>query len=358
MFQLGFSQGGNGVSEINDRAKTIIEAVGNLMRSWDAWSADNSVQAIKPSSRLAAALDVSVTTCCYGDVPESCRNICMAMEEIRVAYENYQNGEFQPKTLEPLPVFYNAMRKLNERIAKVDLKTSHRTVIESVQELRRQGLNDEQIAKAYGAFSDRHNRWAGPFFDGAGRVRNDMIEAELKTPKSVISDDFEHPADALRAAEIVEIQKDRQKRFDELEDANKSERSEQVRPKPTKQQVIDYLREGGFPHQLQHDYTITTEEINEIAIEAGIAVHTPDTYEPKPKTEAADASLTGESGEQSQTRGEFDADAAKVRVRALSDEGKTPVDIAAIISREFGHPVNSQRVVAWLRTKPVATTTT
>lgn len=343
---------------LDDRSRTIIEAVGNLLRSWDAWAEDSSTQVIRPTSQLAAVLDVAITTCCYGDIPEVCRDICQAMETVRVAHEDYLDGEFQPQTMEPLPVFYHAIKTLSEAVSNVQVNDSHRTVIESVTELRKQGLNDEQVARAYGAFNERLGVWVGPFFNSAGRIRADMIEAEVRKPGSIITDDFQHPANTARQSEILAIKTERTKRFKELEDVNKSERSQQVKPRPTDEQVIEYLKEGGFPHQLQHDYTITIAEINEIALRAKLAVQTPDTYTPASKDEPGSESLTETANlveQQQQSAPANDATAIRQRVYDLHDAGKSPNDIATVLSTEFKKSINSQRVVAYLRAKPAAT---
>lgn len=331
----------------NDRGQAIVDSVSVMLDAFDAWQQDAANFDIKPHSPLARAIEHSVLTVCYGDIPEQVRGIEIAVGRLRLAFEDYQGGEFRERTREPMPSFYAAMRSVAEAFRGCEQQTAQTTVIESVSELRLQKLNDEQIARAYGAWDDEANQWTGPFFDRHGRVQTALIQQEITQPGSVLGPAFQHPLDQIHLLQRERRLNEQAARFADRQETSKSEEARRIKPKPTRETVLQLLAEKLFPHQIQLDYDITMIEINAIAESVGVAVKTPEPYQP------ADSRLPLSNLDASPTSNVPESQVSlteRVKARTAeilaSEPEATSHDIATRLSHEFGQQVKVVSVAA------------
>lgn len=106
-----------------------------------------------------------------GDIPADCRDLADAVEEFGEAFARFDNREDVGNPY-PAADFWAARESLESMLQRA--KPVSLPPLETVPELRRQGVTDNQIATMYG-FTDRE-----------GRLMPQLVQRELDKPGSVL----------------------------------------------------------------------------------------------------------------------------------------------------------------------------
>lgn len=312
---------------MTSRKAQILAAVDDCLTEYKLWMDDNAIQHIPVGHRLDAAIGAAVAMCEAGDVPTECRQLIDGVMRLAVEYDRYHGGEFVPRTKSPKQRFHSAVEAVARARGGSEQPAPRK--MESVKELRRQGLSDSQIAVCFARFNEPAGIYVGIFHDNKGRVLHDLIQQEYEKPGAIIPVDWMHPNEAA----------DRQRA--EADYANQFTRLTKLRDEDTQTSgkewteadVVSYLREGAFVHQVVHVYGITQQQVIEIANRNGIDI------DPKQPGIEKDVRLE-ESDAAKLTDDQF-----RKRVYELSDEGTAAPDIVKTLRHEFQDPsIKVQRV--------------
>lgn len=117
------------------------------------------------------------------------------IEKLEVYYQDYLRKKSSRPNSNPSADFFS---QINHVVAQVlDWPNLHtrRVIVDSVENLHRQGLYPNQIALMYGL---KH--------EASGEGRGDLIEQELASPGSVIGPDYVHPGELDRQRLRAEIE--------------------------------------------------------------------------------------------------------------------------------------------------------
>lgn len=321
------------------RKEQILKAVDDVLSEYVLWMGDDALQHIPVGHRLDAAIGSVEAMCGSGDVPTDCRQLVDCVARLGVEYQKYHDGEFVPRTKSPTQRFHAAVEAVTKSRAGADAPPPRR--MESVRELRRQNLSDSQIATCFARWNDAAGMYVGPFHDSKGRVLHADIQAEFDKPGTLIPADWTHPNERAEREIAEQNYADNFTRLQKLRDESVPEAKSW-----SEADVVAYLREGAFVHQVVHVYGITQQEVVEIANRAGIEI---DCRQPgldkgvELPAESA-AKLTDET--------------FRERVFALADGGKSAPEIVKELRHEFQDPkIKVQRVNQLLihRAKAAAT---
>lgn len=256
--------------QADQRKEAILRVVDEFIEAYDAWVNDAKTVMIDPDGPLGDRIEIMLTVCGIGAVPEKCLDLVLAVNRLGLEWRRYNEGSFVAGTLEPQSPFYAAVRAVSEARRGVKLPTAR--LVESVRTLREQKVSDIQIAKIYGFRNG--DLWTGPFFNARGAVMSHLIDKECEQPGSVITADWQHPADAAAAAQRERDMQTRLERVDQRASQSVERRREGTRP--TDQQIADYLAEGAFLHQVLRQWPMLTgKEVLAVAARRGLAVKTP-----------------------------------------------------------------------------------
>ena len=129
------------------------------------------------------------------------------IEKLEVYYQDYLRKKSSRPNSNPSADFFG---QINHVVAQVlDWPNLHmkRVIVDTVENLHRQGLYPNQIALMYGL---KH--------DASGEGRGELIEQELASPGSVIGPDYVHPSEIERQRLRAEIETWINKSAEEIKD--------------------------------------------------------------------------------------------------------------------------------------------
>lgn len=329
---------------LHSRRADIIRAIDALIDAHDKWCDDLTTTGIDDGSDLDAALQVAISTICYGDVPADCREIADRMRRVELEYQAYVDRAKVTTEGEPVQAFWSAFRDVLETYRKVRIAVEGR-VLKSVKEYKAEGLNDYQIAVQFGLRVD--GRWTGIFFSEHGQPLSRQIEQEADEPGSVIPADFVHPEDQIIRQKLnIELQGhlDRATQVEEQSKAGIVQKSEAERLKEIESDVIAFLKEGALPWQVAKRFEITLNQVDDVAKRHGIATESApadsdddDADSPEEPTAAA-----AEPEPPKAT-----PDAVKAAAVERFEDGRTDMKAIAVeLSQHFSSAVTVQRVSA------------
>ena len=325
------------------RTTEIVDRISELMRTFSAWQQQPGSLDIATSSSLAAAIRAAIVCVANGDTPSMLVPLCGKVAILEERWTAYCDGDCRPKTKEPMPYFYAAFRELGtELMASRRLVQDEKTPVYPVAHFVTQGLSPSQIAGQYSAFDESLGYQVGPFHQ-MGRVVEEWVHEEIANPGSRLKPGFVHPRD-----EVEKQQRERQLRrhvesVESVLDVSKSEAVGKIKPKPTRETVLQLLGEKLFPKQIMLDYDITEAEIDAIAMGAGIAVEAVPTEKLTPQSERQPETPATPSTESL-------SDRVKTRTAAILAEQPeaTSTEIAALLTTEFGQQVKPASVNAFM----------
>lgn len=314
------------------RRETILADVDHLLHTHDQWENDRT-QPDVPTESVEQAIEGAVYTCQHGDVPADCRELVDAMSKLGHEWQQYSDGHWD-RQQRPMPTFWEAFRSVV--IARKGAERITPNPIEQVSKLRAQGLNDLQIAKAYGE-RDEDGNWTGPFFGRNNVPRPDLIaqqeKHELSQPggEQIIPDGWVHPSERHRVESAEQAAENRLRRLEERkEDA----------PHVEKATIEEMLHEGAFPAQIAKVKGVALEEVYDVARQCGVEPNERDGRKRHhPESEPADETC--------------DEDATSLNdlivEMATKDDTLGAPDIAAKLSSDLGQAVTVKKVAAVLR---------
>lgn len=323
-----------------DRTTEILGSVDRLQKEWDEWANDPmSPEAIEEDSSLESAIQSAVSTCDSGDVPSSCRELVDAVSRFGMEHSNYRAGDFDRMNRAPWRKHSAAFAAVCR--ARVGADQPQKTFAESVSLLRSQKdssgrcVPDHQIAEIYGCRLS--GKWVGPFFGPNEEILGHLISQEADKPGSVIGPDFVHPRD---------VSDEQQRALDVASRMNRLQRqADEDKPRTfTDEDVLNYLREGAFPHQAAEVYRINLEEVHRIARDGNLVLAGANEHlMASPVPTEANKIVSEENQNSSDTAKRFES-------RILEMSGKSsPADIRNVIKAEFRTDVSIQQITAIIR---------
>ena len=312
------------------RKEQILAAVDSCLEEYTLWMNDDAIQHIPVGHRLDAAIGAAVSMCEAGDVPTECRQLVDSVMRLDLEYERYHDGEFIPRSKSPTQRFHSSVDAVIRARSGAEQPPPRK--MESIRELRRQGLNDSQIAVCFARYSEPSGFYIGPFHDSRGRVLHDLIQQEHDKLGSMIPEDWIHPNEVTERDKAAQDYAANMTRLNKLRDDDKPQEKTW-----SDSDVAAYLREGAFVHQVVHVFGITQQEVIEIANRVGIDVDRkqPGLEKSIELPQETAAKLTDQK---------FEA-----RVFELADSGKAATEIVKALRHEFHDPdIKVQRVTQLL----------
>lgn len=221
-----------------ERAKELKDAVKAFNAYHHNWAAEPDGRNYPPNSYfelLEGVFDLFAS----GPVPHESSELHSIVQEVREALIRHDNDpmvEFDKRTGEPVmpDYFWQAREKMEEYLAQPEYITARPA--QSIQLLHEQ-MGAEfhwQIAKMYGLVDER------------GNPRVDLVAKELAQPGSVITEDWEHPADKARR-EKLQVSRNQ---FEELTSrVDTTERGPKPCPETCEQLWFDMGQDMNFVEQ-------------------------------------------------------------------------------------------------------------
>ena len=117
------------------------------------------------------------------------------VEKLEVYYQDYLRKKSSRPNSNPAADFFSQISHVVSQVLDWPELHTRRVVVDTVQNLHRQGLYPNQIALMYGL---QHK--------ASGEGRGDLIEQELANPGSVIGPDYVHPEEVHRQKCRAEIE--------------------------------------------------------------------------------------------------------------------------------------------------------
>lgn len=116
---------------------------------------------------------------------------CQAYYKMLGAWQDFN----EMGTVIPDIRFFGGIEEMEEAIKKLDEGEVFKSEMppESMSQFVKEGLTHEQIAKQFGLIH--------PWPDG--RVRVDLVQKEIDTPRSVLTEDYVHPADLIKKRKLA-----------------------------------------------------------------------------------------------------------------------------------------------------------
>jgi hypothetical protein len=341
------AQASEAASTTQERINEIVQAAKTLIHEHDTWSEDPTTPEV-PSQRVELAANILINTAASGDIPAPCRDLVVAITAFGEQWRAYENGRRLPGGL-PTKALWDAYSDIVHALTVVQRPQKKR--VESVAELRRQGLNNTQIARAYGRSAEINGTqvWSGPFFDQSGSVLSDLIEQEASEPQSVIPDGWVHPLDKSTVTEDI---------------ARLSERLQAIRDdqdtRPT-EDPAQMLRDGALPGQVATVCGISIDEVYSIAEANQLAIDSRSAAEiyaaaargeeskPAPESTQQPAPQSTESDGSDTTL--IDKDELKSLVYSIADDNASmgAPDIVRMLRDSHGITATARQVAAFLR---------
>lgn len=117
------------------------------------------------------------------------------VERLDTYYQDYLHKKSSRPNSNPSADFFSQANHVVSQILDWPNLHTRRVIVDTVENLHRQGLYPNQIALMYGL---RH--------EASGEGRGDLIEQELASPGSVIGPDYIHPSEVVRQGLRAEIE--------------------------------------------------------------------------------------------------------------------------------------------------------
>lgn len=316
----------------NDRTQQILTAVDYLIHTHDDWESDDTAPMV-PTEALADALEDCFLIVNRGDIPQQCREIHTALGRLEFEWEEYKAGRKMQRNGRPQESLWAAYRELLEA-RRGAIEPVPRT-IESVRNLRKQGVSDLQIAKMYGTSrpGEFDRVWTGPFFDSRGRVNHRLIDQQEafengdKTADRIIPEGWIHPDEQSR---VEEERKEMEKKLSRM---TESQRHRDDTPTPKDPSTIEeHLLEGAYAAQVAKAHGVSIEEVMQVANQLGIKPNEPNSPKPWDQQEAEEKVRLRKEAEEmilliyseSQEQGE-EPSAKEIAEQANSELGRTDI---------------------------------
>lgn len=348
---------GTGTAGI-ERREAVLGAVDEFRRVYGTWLNDNRSDEIEEDSPLFDAIEVMVAVCKGGSTPENCLELVTAVMRLAEEFRQYCAGVWIEPTKAPTPKFHAAVKAVEE--ARAGAIPPQETGHESVRELLEvQKVSPRQVAIMFGYKNPDTGKWTGPFWQD-GRVRFDLIEKESREPHSVIPADWVNPREAEKRRRFEEDMQNRLIRIDQRANDDEAKQAKKFKPKPTEEDVIDYLaNEHAFPAMCTKRWDITLDEVMDIAARHGIEVETAEQARKKPPrppvkqkplepsepdTPAGDTDPQG-NGEQAPSLDEQ----IKAMVLDLAAQKADNAEIRERVAEGLGTEISQQKVAAIIR---------
>lgn len=334
---------------LQQRTDEILKAVDILLTVHDAWEADETAP-VQPTAAFEDAINAAVIAGDNGDVPERCRDLCLALQRLGVEWDLYVNGLRTPDH-RPIGRFWGTFRDVIH--ARAGAQATELKRPEPVSLLIEQKVPHHQIARHIWGYQGK-----GPFITSIGQVDSTKILEEAKEPGKHTKD-WVHPEQLMR-------QRDNQRELSRRL-GNATRRQEVDQKVVEKASIVEMLKEGQYPDviarvkgvtldvvlQEARTYSITPAVRPNLASErapqeppvfgSDIEVGASDTdLDPD-----AEVELDQETEETEESEGTEETPLADL-ILSFADGKRGPAEIVAAV-REAGREVTFQQVKAALK---------
>lgn len=166
-----------------DRSAQLFSAVDKFNSAHEQWADDANSK--HPTLAYWRAFDEMLEAFQGGDMPANCRHLATAVYKLA-----QEKAAFDISGIEHPANSFWAARELLYEAAKSIKSPNERKHLETIQELDRQKVPHEQIARIWGLTRS----------DGTGLAY--LVQEELNNPGSVIGADYVHPNDKKQEQEM------------------------------------------------------------------------------------------------------------------------------------------------------------
>lgn len=173
---------------ITNRTLEIENAVDAFLAAHTDW--ETSGEETLPEDYEDAVNAMLFTVLGSGDMPQSHLRLVAAVADLQTSFEKALIADATGDT--PPDEFWRAIDRLRDRRRNILTPLQPRQT-ESVRELRRQGVSDNQIALHIYGYAG-----TGPFINEFGQVDHKKLTQEAEQPGSVIPEDWVHPEERQR----------------------------------------------------------------------------------------------------------------------------------------------------------------
>lgn len=244
-------------ADVESREREILAALDKLFGVFDSWQADPKAPDV-PTRDFELALLNAYEVCENGDIPGSCREICVvSMPRLKHEWNLYEGGERRGDG-NPLPRFWAAFEALT--MSRKGAKPFVPTIPPPVKEL----LDVQEVTPEQVAYHIWGRNRKGPFVQDNGTPDHVKLRKEADNPGSVIPDGWIPPWEEARRDAWNSITS---RRIVAIGVANQDE-IDHVDPTP----VEDHLRNGQSPSVIAKIKKISVDEVLKVAKEKGIAI--------------------------------------------------------------------------------------
>jgi len=160
----------------------IVDRFNQIHRDWAEFDTNNP----EPTELYWRALQAVLDTFEGGDLPADCRPMAAAVYKLA-----QERARYDASGMTTVPQSLFAAREELERVARAARSPLERPHRETIQELAKQNVPHEQIARIWGLRRP----------DGTGRA--DLVQQELNQPGSVIGPNYVHPEDRMAHDQVL-----------------------------------------------------------------------------------------------------------------------------------------------------------
>jgi len=239
----------------------LVEAVKTLDKAYLRWTKSKDDDFPEYLATICAGISCLVTT----GFPKDDRLVGLYTSCIALAAAYQGVLEENPGSELALIGAIESVRKHLDTIEQED-EAPVQSVASMLSEWKGSPLRYQWVAKAFGEYDGDEDKWRGPFFNGNGVPRQDLIEKEAATPGSVLGENYRPAsirlkAERMRAAALKRLQGLQAGLFRPEGGA-----------KPEKATVLEMLQDGQYADVISRVKKVPLSEVLEIAKANGVTV--------------------------------------------------------------------------------------
>ena len=158
------------------RVQQILDSVDHFLQTHKEWEEDETSPVV-PTIAFESSIKQMIDTCDFGDVPSSCRDLCLAVSRLAIEWDAYENALPGKRTGDHRPVgsFWGALRN-------VMTCRAHATPVAIKQPESVASLLEQKVPLRQIAFYIWGHAGKGPFITDAGQVDEAKLRDEAANP--------------------------------------------------------------------------------------------------------------------------------------------------------------------------------
>lgn len=173
------------------RSQQLKKSIAAYLHTHNKWVDDKNRP--NPDESYWDAVEELLSTFDHGDIPQDCRDLANAVDAVSLETDKFDQRQNVSVAM-PGQSFWTARESLEKLFASINRPAEHKKERETVQQLAKEGVGHEQIARMWGLVDDH------------GKGKAWLIEKELASPGSVITAKYVHPDDVRDDSATDEVE--------------------------------------------------------------------------------------------------------------------------------------------------------